>query len=65
MNYQFYMHFEIKIHILNQVWGTSFIPDGFEKFCFRKSFTIFFSIDVCGNGYLRNIVTTSLFMTLI
>ena len=25
----------------------------------------FYSIDVCGNGYLENIVTTCLFMTLV
>ena len=38
------------------------------QICFKKSFIpklqIFCSIDACGNGYFRNIVTTSLFMTL-
>ena len=49
--------------------GTNFIPDGFADFCFKKSFIpklqFFYFIDVCGNGYLWNIVTTSLFMTLV
>ena len=54
MNYQFYTHFENE-NILNQVWGTNFIPDGFANFCFKKSFIpklqLFYSIDACGNGY--------------
>ena len=29
------------------------------------NYPYFYSIDVCGNGYLKNIVTTSLFMTLV
>ena len=51
------------------IWGTNFIPDGFANFCFKKSFipklSFFQFIDACGNGYMRNIVTTSLFMTLV
>ena len=49
--------------------GTNFIPDGFANFCFKKSFIpkllFFYSIGACRNGYLRNIVTTFLFMTLL
>ena len=61
MNYQFYMHFEIKILYINP---TNFIPDGFANFCFKKSFIpklpFFYCIDTCGNGISENFVTTSI-----
>ena len=71
MNYQFYTHFEIKILYIqsgmrNKLYSWWLV---LQNFALKKSFIpkvpFFYSIDVCGNGYLRNIVTTSLFMTLV
>ena len=46
-----------------------FYPEGFANFALEKSFIpkllFFYTIEVCENGYSQNIVTTSLFMTLI
>ena len=49
----------IKSGILNNV-----LPWMFCKFCSRKKFYSY-TIKVCENGYSQNIVTTSLFMTLV
>ena len=44
-------------------------PEGFANFGYFYGFLIkshsFYTLDMCGNGYWRNIVTTSLFMTLL
>ena len=46
-----------------------FYPEGFANFALEKSFipklVFFYTIEVCENGYSQNIVTTSLFMTLL
>ena len=60
----------MKFYILNQVWGTNFIPDdsadfGFKIFFIPKTTILLLYIYVCGNGFFQNIVTTSLFMTLL
>ena len=55
--------------MLNQVWGTMFYPEGFANFGYFYGFLLkshfFYTLDVGRNGYWRNIVTTSLFMTLV
>ena len=46
-----------------------FYPEGFANLALEKSFIpkflFFYTIEVCENGYSQNIVTTSLFMTLL
>ena len=46
-----------------------FYPEGFANFALEKSFfpklLFFYIFEVCENGYSQNIVTTSLFMTLV
>ena len=55
--------------ILNQVWGINFITEGFADFCSKKVLLLtcnyFYYIDVYENGFFRNIVPTSSFITLI
>ena len=69
MNCQFYTHFEISAWHQAWAWGTNFIPMVLQIFALKKVLFLyhhfFYSIDACRNGYLRNIVTTSLFMTLV
>ena len=60
MNYQFYTHFESGMGNKLYTWWFAL-----KKVLYQNYHIFFYSIDACGNGYLRNIVTTYLFMTLL
>ena len=58
----------MKFYILNQVWGTNFIPDDSADFGFKIFFipktTILLLYRCVWKCFFQNIVTTYLFMTL-
>ena len=65
MNYQFYTHFESGKYGEQTLYLMVLQIFALKKVLYQNYHIFFYSIDACGNGYLRNIVTTSLFMTLV
>ena len=47
MKYQFFIHFENDIFLLNQVRGKNFITEDFADFCSKKSFITIAQLFLC------------------